>query len=259
MGLAHIQQQVVGDPSGNTSISGGERRRVSIAQQLVLMPLALLLDEPTSGLDTSTALSIMSLLSSISQTGVTVICILHQPREEVFNMLDQVLLLGWHNQAFMGKVDHFKEYVQEKGHIGNHCHNSADAILDILSSGEEFALNRHSSQERGISESANLTNDTSDLDDISRTVASRKAPWHHQCCLHVSRGMTQQSRQVMIFLTEIAVGTLSGLIMGLAVHNFNGNLFNGIFREPFQSLSSAVNYNLVPQLALLSNLAIGQS
>ncbi|KAJ5630271.1 ABC transporter [Penicillium longicatenatum] len=254
MGLDGIQDSIIGEPCSKRSISGGERRRVSIALQLVAMPFALLLDEPTSGLDAHTALSVMELLASISQLGVTVVCVLHQPRSEILNKLDYLMLLGRQNPVYMGRAAEVKMYFEGLGYQIPEHSNPADAILDILSAGFDHPFREDYRQD--MSEAECSPTGCRDLETLSEMVKSRKAPWHRQCFIHFMRGMRQQARQTTVALTEILVGAISGLVMGLAVYNFDGNLFHGIFREPFEPLSSAVNYNLVPQLALLSTLAI---
>lgn len=80
-------------------ISGGQRKRVSIAMELVSNPSVLLLDEPTSGQDATTALVIAKALLEICSMGVTVVTVLHQPRPEIFNALDQLLLLTKQGQV----------------------------------------------------------------------------------------------------------------------------------------------------------------
>ena len=64
-------------------ISGGERKRTSIAYELITNPSLLLLDEPTSGLDSHMAASVVDLLLGLAGQGRTVICTIHQPSSQV--------------------------------------------------------------------------------------------------------------------------------------------------------------------------------
>ena len=75
-------------------ISLGQRKRVSIAMEVVKQPRLLLLDEPTSGLDASTSLELARMLRRISAAGVTIATTIHQPRASVFECLDDVILLA---------------------------------------------------------------------------------------------------------------------------------------------------------------------
>jgi ABC-type multidrug transport system ATPase subunit len=63
--------------------------------ELAAAPLALFLDERTSGLDATAAMDVCNLLRDIAQeTGITVAMVIHQPRVEIWNHLDDILLLG---------------------------------------------------------------------------------------------------------------------------------------------------------------------
>ena len=91
LGLAHVQYSQVGDAE-NPVISGGQRKRVNIGLELAAAPMAIFADEPTSGLDSSTAGSIIDLLRKISKIGITVVAVVHQPREQVTEP-------GWSDRA----------------------------------------------------------------------------------------------------------------------------------------------------------------
>lgn len=75
-------------------LSGGERKRTSIAYELITDPNLLLLDEPTSGMDSMTSLKIMKLMSNLAkQNKLTIICTIHSPSAEIFNLINKLLLL----------------------------------------------------------------------------------------------------------------------------------------------------------------------
>jgi ABC-type multidrug transport system ATPase subunit len=65
-------------------ISGGERKRTSIAVDMITLPSLIMLDEPTSGLDSFTAYLIMNILKNYSRQGNTVIYTIHQPSYDIF-------------------------------------------------------------------------------------------------------------------------------------------------------------------------------
>lgn len=91
--LSHVRNSLVGSV-GKPVISGGQRKRVSIGMELAAAPMAIFLDEPTSGLDANAASSIMRTLKAIARLGISVIVIIHQPRMEIFEMLDDLILLA---------------------------------------------------------------------------------------------------------------------------------------------------------------------
>jgi energy-coupling factor transporter ATP-binding protein EcfA2 len=84
-----------GQGSGVAGISGGQRRRLSVAIELLTNPAILILDEPTSGLDATSSHQLVTLLNKIaSEHDRTVLLTIHQPRAESFELFDQLLLLG---------------------------------------------------------------------------------------------------------------------------------------------------------------------
>ena len=74
LGLLHRLHVRVGNDGDNSGLSGGERRRVTVAEALITNPSVILLDEPTSGLDSTAAQSLMDLLDRLTSRGHTVIC-----------------------------------------------------------------------------------------------------------------------------------------------------------------------------------------
>ena len=78
---------------------GGEKRRVSIAVELLTRPGVLFLDEPTTGLDSTNAAKVVDIMAGLAQQGVTVIMSIHQPRPDIFRLMDRVLLLSGEGQV----------------------------------------------------------------------------------------------------------------------------------------------------------------
>jgi len=82
----------VGSPLEKT-ISGGQRKRLNIALELIREPSILLVDEPTSGLSSADSLNVISLLKEQSKRGKLIIIIIHQPSSDIFKMFDQLWIL----------------------------------------------------------------------------------------------------------------------------------------------------------------------
>jgi ATP-binding cassette subfamily G (WHITE) protein 2 len=93
LGLTKVANTRVGD-AYKRGVSGGERKRVSIALELVTDPVVLFLDEPTTGLDSHTALEVMGILRRLSRQGRIIMCSIHQPRADIFDLFDQVMVLA---------------------------------------------------------------------------------------------------------------------------------------------------------------------
>ena len=92
LGLTHVQHTLIGDEFVR-GISGGQRKRVNIGIELMSSPLVLFLDEPTSGLDATTTMELIESLEKLADLGLTIAMVIHQPRMEVLNKIDNLMLL----------------------------------------------------------------------------------------------------------------------------------------------------------------------
>lgn len=115
-------------------ISGGERKRVALAMELIPNPSILFLDEPTSGLDTVNAYNVVSLLSDLAhQTSRTIIVTIHQPPSEIFHMLDDLVLLADGKVVYHGPANQAVPYFTALGHPCPMYTNPADFFfLELL-------------------------------------------------------------------------------------------------------------------------------
>lgn len=114
-------------------ISGGQKRRVTIAVQIMMEPRILLLDEPTSGLDAFTAASILAVLRGLADEGRTVICTIHQSRNDLFEKFGNVLLLARGGfTVYSGPAAKMLSYFSSLGHDCPSNTNPADFALDIV-------------------------------------------------------------------------------------------------------------------------------
>jgi len=93
LGLTRVAHSFIGD-AFMRGLSGGEKRRVSIAVELLSAPGLLLLDEPTTGLDSTNAARVVDILARLAREGVTVLMSIHQPRPDIFRLMDRAMLLS---------------------------------------------------------------------------------------------------------------------------------------------------------------------
>ena len=92
LGLLEKRNLKVGSPF-NKVISGGQRKRLNIALELIREPLVLFLDEPTSGLSSRDSENLMDLLRDLTLKGKLIFNVIHQPSSEIFKMFDKVIIL----------------------------------------------------------------------------------------------------------------------------------------------------------------------
>lgn len=85
-------------------LSGGERKKVALAVQLINDPPILFCDEITTGLDSYSAAHIVNTLKCVSRTGKIVVCTIHQPASGVFDKFDEIVLLSNGRLAYQGPV-----------------------------------------------------------------------------------------------------------------------------------------------------------
>lgn len=115
-------------------ISGGEKRRVSIAIQLLSRPKVLFLDEPTSGLDLATSASILALLKELAEEGTTIITSIHQPSKELFANFDSMVLLARGGYVvYNGPTSSVGQYLKNMGYTCPDHVSIADYVLDAVS------------------------------------------------------------------------------------------------------------------------------
>lgn len=133
MGLRECADNLIGSDL-TKGISGGEKRRVTIAIQILTDPKVLLLDEPTSGLDAFTAMSIMEVLHGLASEGRTLIMTIHQSRSDLFSQFSQVLLLlargGY--PVYAGEGQQMLSHFTALGHECPKTTNPADFVLDLI-------------------------------------------------------------------------------------------------------------------------------
>ncbi|KAI7765455.1 hypothetical protein LZL87_007206 [Fusarium oxysporum] len=132
MGLKDCADNLIGGELVK-GISGGEKRRVSIAVQVLTDPRILLLDEPTSGLDAFTANSIMEVLQGLANEGRTLILTIHQARSDLFREFGNVLLLArGGSQVYSGPGKDMLGYLARHGYECPTHTNPADFALDMI-------------------------------------------------------------------------------------------------------------------------------
>eukprot|EP00927_Polykrikos_kofoidii_P024845 TRINITY_DN22478_c0_g1_i1.p1 TRINITY_DN22478_c0_g1~~TRINITY_DN22478_c0_g1_i1.p1 ORF type:complete len:666 (+),score=112.33 TRINITY_DN22478_c0_g1_i1:64-1998(+) len=136
LGLLHVQHTNVGGSSFNGTLrglSGGERKRLSIAIELLHNPRVLFLDEPTTGLDSYQALNVMEKLRALADEGHTVVASIHQPRSSIFAMLTGLYLVAAGRPVYAGSTDTVVEYFSSQGFNLPPKFNPADFLIDLVS------------------------------------------------------------------------------------------------------------------------------
>lgn len=133
LGLKEVQDSLVGSMD-DRGISGGQLKRVSIAIEIISLPILLYLDEPTTGLDSFTSMEVMSAVRNMTNMNQAVtLCTIHQPSTELFELFDRLLLLANGRVLYFGPTSGVIDYFVSCpwGFDYQVTNNPADFIISI--------------------------------------------------------------------------------------------------------------------------------
>lgn len=142
LGLYEIRDLKVGSPL-NKKISGGQRKRLNIALELIREPSILFVDEPTSGLSSRDSENIMDLLKELALKGKLVFVVIHQPSSDIYKMFDKLMILDTGGYpVYYGNpieaISYFKSQINDVTSDDVECHNcgnvSSEQIFNIIES-----------------------------------------------------------------------------------------------------------------------------
>ena len=144
--MKKCEDTIIGNPEkGLKGISGGERRRLAFACEMITNPNLMFFDEPTSGLDSFMALSMVESMRKLAKEGKTIICTIHQPSSEVFEKFDRLLLMAEGRLAYLGPLKDANTFFASQGFACPRNYNPADFYIQNLAM---VVANREASLER---------------------------------------------------------------------------------------------------------------
>ncbi|GAA5971047.1 hypothetical protein JCM11641_004124 [Rhodosporidiobolus odoratus] len=254
--LQEIADAIVGNPEiGGLGVE--EKKRLTIAVELAAKPdFLLFLDEPTSGLDSQAAYEVCRFLQKIAATGLSILCTIHQPSGELFEMFDSVILLAaGGNTVYAGETTEAPAYFARHNAIMPDNANPAEFIIDTVSALGGGAHKDWPATWRESGEAAELSRDIAAISGRNTNSGtngenggSRKfaASFLEQTNELIKRNFRAQWRNGSYHLTKISSCIFFGLFIGFYFYKLDRTL-NGV-----QSISLALLTltQVVPPLAL---------
>ena len=257
LGIEKLADSFIGDQF-QRGLSGGEKRRVSIATELLMSPGIMFLDEPTTGLDSTNAAKVVDILSGLGAMGTTVLLSIHQPRPDIFRLLDRVLVLSGD-----GSVVYSGPSALASAHFNSMSFVSlpsadlhiADYMLDVVLKSPRSDVKRmvQAFTESEVAESALLIADTltiryEDSDEPPLIVPKYVSPYVKQVCLLWQRLARVTFRHPFLLMLHFASTAGTSIALGLifwnsgrdtgGIQNRMGVLFFIILYLTLMSLSS---------------------
>ncbi|KAK3040743.1 hypothetical protein RJ639_029265, partial [Escallonia herrerae] len=231
LGLVSCADSWVGDAKVR-GISGGEKKRLSLACELIASPSVIFADEPTTGLDAFQAERVVETLRQLAQDGHTVICSIHQPRGSVYWKFDDILLLTEGALVYAGPArDELLAYFSNLGYQCPDHVNPAEFLADLISVDYSSPESVYSSHKRidglveAFSQQTSLTfyanslarkeSPKGSLKLSKKTITKGRGSWWRQFWLLLKRAWMQASRDGPTNKVRARMSIASATIFGL--------------------------------------------
>jgi len=202
-------------------LSGGEKKRTSVAVELITAPKMIFLDEPLSGLDSYAAYTVIQVLKNLAAHGCAVLCTIHQPSSEIFQSFDKMICLAEGRTAYCDDVSGLSSYMAKLQQPVPKETNPADHILFYVQTQTREQLSAFTQSWAAEEQSKVLTNIA-----VVRSTASAIPPRaiHRKNCFLQLRFLVQREFRELL-------RNKIGLIMRFAVTGIMGCLFAFIFQN----------------------------
>ncbi|KAK6018960.1 hypothetical protein OSTOST_15423, partial [Ostertagia ostertagi] len=146
LGLTDCADSIIGTRSLK-GLSGGEKKRVAFAQEILTNPPILLCDEPTSGLDSFLAIQVVNVLKNLAaKKSMTIVFTIHQPSSQVYELFDRVYMMTDGRVAFCGRQDSAMQFWSKLGRPLPRNFNPADHYISSLSVKDPGSSGRRSNK-----------------------------------------------------------------------------------------------------------------
>lgn len=244
-GLQGQAGTLIGTPI-RKGLSGGQKRRISVASQLITSPKLLFLDEPTSGLDSAASFEVISFVRNIAKKhNLLVIASIHQPSTTTFELFDKLLLLSRGRTVYNGPVSDVKEYFDSMGYKMPLYMNPAEFVIELVNT--DFARNQEKATEQldniqGLwSKSENALTIVREIEGETSGSAETKWEDEHGSANKFMLPLTLIHRSfIKSYRDVVAYGIRIAMYMGLAIMMGTVWLRLGTGQENIESFINAI-------------------
>jgi len=221
VGLVDAANTRVGDPLIK-GLSGGQKRRLSIAIELLQEPPVLLLDEPTSGLDSASAQQVVEALQRVAAAGNTVIVSIHQPSTVVFNLFNTVCLLSKGKQVYFGPTGApALDFFATNGYACPEFTNPAEHFLDLINT--DFHPDQYKVVDTlaaAFTASLKLSLPKPQVNDPAKYTGAQEAGYLAQFVILLTRITHQSVKNPYIYMVRV--------VMYIALSFMVGTMYSGV-------------------------------
>ncbi len=245
LGLYEIREIKVGSPL-NKKISGGQRKRLNIALELIREPSVLFVDEPTSGLSSKDSENVMDLLKELSLNMKLIFVVIHQPSSDIFKMFDRLFMLDtggypiYYGNPIQSLI-YFKSATNQiNADIGecSSCGNvNPEVLFNIIEAKEvdDFGRFTHSRirtpAEWGEFFRSNHTNREIARINDPLSVSLKIPSWLNQLSIFIKRDVLSKIGNLQYMIINLLEAPLLALILTVIIRYSSGSDGSYIFRD----------------------------
>lgn len=224
LGLEKSTHSHIGDQY-RRGLSGGEKRRVTIACELLASNSVLFLDEPTSGLDSASAENVMDALEVIVHQGRCTMFSIHQPPSALFHQFDRILLLSKNGEPlYCGPRDRVLDHFEQLGYRCPPDFNPTEFLLDLSTKLPEnevrtlikaFPSSAVASAEKQIADRIKFcASEPGSEAQAAEAARSQAAPWCTQFSTVARRSLLNIIRHPLLITVNLLASVAVAMIVG---------------------------------------------
>lgn len=201
-------------------LSGGEKKRLSIGLEMIANPLVLILDEPTSGLDSYTSKIVIGLLKAAANSGKTIIMTIHQPSEEIYEMIDRLILMVSGHFVYQGLAKDAKGHFDNLGYVCGERSPPPDHFMRILHLKNSREPTKEEKEKVDLFIGAYSTQESKidyiqKFDKLPNTLTNFQAGLFETIKICLKKSFLNSSRNPMLFQVKIMQAITIGTILAL--------------------------------------------